>query len=340
MTNHLHRKTDDSHEHVHDSHDGAHDSHDDAHEHGHSHAHVHKFENSKALLLTVFFNLFITALEIAGGLLSGSLALISDALHNFSDSSALFISYFAIRISRRQADAQKTFGYQRIEILAANLNASILFIISFFLFREAIGRFFNPQPVNTLLMFTVAIAGLLGNLISVIVLHNRVKENINIRSAYIHLFSDTISSVAVIAGGLVMYFFKIYWLDPVLTLGIGLYVLIQSFFILFETANILMQSAPKNIDLEKLKKEVEGIEGVNNLHHVHVWRLSDKDVFFDGHIEIEKEIEGQAIDIIRRRVETVLTQDFKVTHTTLQLSYYCCEEKPLIANRLHNDKTE
>jgi cobalt-zinc-cadmium efflux system protein len=314
--------------------------------HGHKHQHeflegqelVQNHGNSRALLLTVLLNIVITLVEIAGGILSGSLALLSDALHNFSDSSALFISYFALRISRRQADLKKTYGYKRIEILAANLNASILFIVAFFLFREALNRLFTPAPINSLVMLIVAATGLLGNLVSVLILHRRITGNLNLRSAYLHLFSDTVSSVAVIVGGIAIYFFGVYWLDPLLTLGIGVYVLIQSFSILFETANILMQSAPKDIDLRKLKAEVELIPGVDNLHHVHIWRLNERDVFFEGHIELEQDVPAQSIDDVRIHIETLLARDFKITHTTLQLSFGCCEEKLLIATHPKEEK--
>ncbi|MCK5737581.1 cation transporter, partial [bacterium] len=179
----------------------------------------------------MLLNVMITAAEVAGGLISGSLALLSDAVHNFSDVISIIVSYVALRLSRRKSTPARTFGFKRAEVLAALFNSSGLIIISFFLFKEAWLRLINPESINTSVMLLVAVIGLMGNLISVLLLRQHSQQNLNVKSAYMHLLSDTLSSVAVILGGVAIYFYKIYWLDPLLVFFIGLYILRESYLI-------------------------------------------------------------------------------------------------------------
>ena len=192
---------------------------------GHSHHHSNVGISEKNLLAAVILNFTITAVEIVGGLLSNSLALLSDAIHNLGDGLAVLLAYIAHRISKRDSNTRKTFGYKRVEILAAFVNAVILVAICLFLIWEAVERFRNPAPIKGVIMFSVAGVGLLANLVAVILLRGDSKKNINIRAAYLHLLGDTLSSLVVIAGGILIWKFEIYWIDPLITVLISLYIL-------------------------------------------------------------------------------------------------------------------
>ena len=191
---------------------------------GHNHHHhSNDYSSDKSLLFVTFLNVFITVVEIIGGLMANSLALLSDALHNLSDTIAILLAYIARKVSRRDSNEKKTFGYKRIEILAAFFNALVLIGISIFLVYEGINRFYNPEPIKGLLMMVVASAGLIFNLIAVLILKKHSGSSLNIRSAYLHLMGDTLSSFAVIIGGVLIYFFDVYWVDPVITILISMF---------------------------------------------------------------------------------------------------------------------
>ena len=241
-----------------------------SHEYAHGHHHAHDATGLR-LFFTILLNVMITAAEVAGGLISGSLALLSDAVHNFSDVISIIVSYVALRLSRRKSTPERTFGFKRAEVLAALFNSSGLIIISFFLFKEAWLRLVNPEPINTSVMLLVAVIGLMGNLISVLLLRQHSQQNLNVKSAYMHLLSDTLSSVAVILGGVAIYFYKIYWLDPLLVFFIGLYILRESYLILKQALNILNQATPAHIKVHEIVNDLSAFPEIQNPHHVHVW---------------------------------------------------------------------
>ena len=208
-------------------------------------------------------NFVITIAEAIGGIYSGSLSLLSDALHNFSDGIAIIITYIAIRLSKRPRTLKHTFGLKRAEILAAIINASTLIIISFFLIREAIDRFSNPTPITGSLMLVVAVVGLIANVVGTMLLKRGSEGNINIRAAYIHLLSDAVSSLGVIFGAVFIMVFNITWIDPVLTILISLYILKETYEIVKESVDVIMMSTPPDIDMNELQRTVESIPGVN-----------------------------------------------------------------------------
>ena len=295
--------------------------------HDHSQGHTLK---GKSLLLAFLLNLVITIVEIIGGLLSNSLSLLSDAIHNLGDTFAVMLAYIANLISRRVANERKTFGYKRIEILAALLNAFILIVITLFLFVEAYKRFQSPEPIKGILMFWVAVVGLIANLLAVVLLKSDSTHNLNIRAAYLHLLGDTISSVAVIVGSVLIYYFKIYWIDPVVTVLIGLYILKEAFVVLRETVDILMQGTPSSIDLKKVVEEIEKHNEISNVHHVHAWKLDDKQIHFECHADLTKDLPLSKTDEIRSEIEAILLNKFNISHVTLQFEYNCCNEKSVI----------
>ncbi len=298
--------------------------------HHHTHGHFQKESDGNNLLAVTVLNLIITVAEVVGGLVSNSLALLSDALHNMSDTFAVLIAFVANRVGRKGSTPKKTFGYKRVEILAALFNAVVLVVITVFIFVEAIKRIEHPEPIKGVIMFIVATIGLIANLAAVVMLRKDKARNINIRAAYLHLFGDTVSSVAVIAGSVFIIFFDVTWLDPVLTFIIGIYILKETFEILKESVDILMQSAPKDIDLKEIKNALEGIKEIDNIHHVHIWNLNDQQVHFECHIELKEDLKLSATEELRMRVEKILIDKFNVSHVTIQLEYNCCSDDSLI----------
>ena len=289
--------------------------------HNRSSNHHHRPVNEKNLLIATLLNFVITVVEVAGGIISGSLALLSDALHNLSDTFATFIAYLATLIGKREANAKKTFGYKRLEILAALFNAVILIVMSVFLLKEAYERWNDPRPINSLVMLVVAMIGLLANLYAVIILKKDAHKSLNVKAAYVHLIGDSLSSVVVIIGGILIQIFHIYWIDPVITVLISLYIIREALVILKESVNILMQSAPDHLDLEQVKRKVEKVPQVNNIHHIHAWMLTDNELHLEAHVELSKDLKLSEVKSTHQEIEQLLIRDFSVQHVTLQFEY-------------------
>jgi len=283
--------------------------------------HHHQPVNKKNLLTATFLNLVITIVEFAGGLLSGSLALLSDSLHNLSDTFATFIAYLATLIGSREANQKRTFGYKRIEILAALSNAVILIVISVFLLKEAWIRWHNPTPINSMMMLVVGMIGLLANVYSMLILRKDAGKSLNVKAAYLHLLGDSLSSVVVIIGGVLISLFEIYWIDPVITAVISLYIIRSGFVILKESVHILMQSTPDHLDLPTIKKRVEQQPEVLNIHHMHAWMLTDREVHLEAHVELKSDLKLSQVKQIQQELESYLRGDFGISHITLQFEF-------------------
>lgn len=303
------------------------------HEHGHSHAHNHDVSNVKTsnLVVTMMLNFVITIAEVIGGIFAGSLSLVSDALHNLSDALSIIVSFSAIKISRKQNDEKMTFGYKRSSILAALINSSVLVGISLFLFKEAYGKFVSPEAINGTVVIWVALIGLIANFLGAYLLHSGSKDDMNMKSAYLHLFSDALSSVGVLLGGIMIRYFKIYWIDPVLTVAIAIYVLKESFEIIKKVVNVLMQGVPENIDIHELVEEIKEIPEVEDVHHIHVWSLDDNNVNFEAHLNIKDMMVSETGDI-NEAVEHKLHEHFGINHVTLQFEYNGCCGVGIIKN--------
>lgn len=282
------------------------------------------------LAIVISLNLFIFISELLGGVFSKSLSLLSDSFHNLSDTLSIIISLIAIRFSKKENSYTFTFGGKRAEIIASLFNSFFLFIVSFILLREGVIRILNPQIIKTDLMLTIAVIGLILNGVSVLFLKEFSKDSLNIKSSYLHLLMDTLSSVVVVFGGIMMALFKIYWIDPILTLLITIYILKEAFEIFLKSVKILMEAAPKEINIEKIKEEIENIEGVLNLHHVHVWQIDEKNYLFEGHIKLKSDFPVSKADDIRKNVEDLLDKNFKINHSTIQIEYNGCCDKDLI----------
>jgi len=293
------------------------------------HRHHHPV-NEKNLLAATLLNLVISVIEFAGGILSGSLALLSDAIHNLSDTFATFIAYLAILIGRRGANPRKTYGYKRTEILAALFNAVILIVMCVFLLLEAYERLNNPRPIDSMIMLVVAMIGLLANLFAVIILKKDAHKSLNVKAAYVHLIGDSLSSVVVILGGILIQVYKFYWIDPLITLLISLYIIREAFIILKESVNILMQATPDNLDLSKVKKRIEQLPDVSNIHHLHAWMLTDHHIHLEAHVEIARDMKLSQLKKTQASIERTLVSDFNINHITLQFEFKTGHSKNLI----------
>jgi len=300
---------------------------------GHHHASDSSETSGTRLLITMLLNFAITLVEIVGGLLSGSLSLISDALHNFSDGVAIIVSYVALRLSRKPKNEQYTFGLKRAQILAAILNAGVLLAISFYLLREAYSKLLHPQEIDGLLMFLVASFGLVANLIGTWLLRRGAKENLNIRSAYLHLLSDAVSSVAVILGGLAITLWQQYWIDPVLTVLIALYVGWESWKIIQQALDVLMLKVPAHISLTALEKRLEQLPEVCDVHHIHLWQVDDHDLHFEAHVNTSLTTLQETAPLAKA-MESLLQDEFGINHVTLQFEVgQCLTGRKTDANR-------
>jgi cobalt-zinc-cadmium efflux system protein len=292
---------------------------------------MHKEDNKESrLIVSAGLNFVTTIVQVIGGLLSGSLSLLSDALHNFSDTLALVISFLAARLSKRKNTEVQTFGYKRAEILAALFNACVLVVVSVFLFKEAFARFTHPHPINSLLMLSVASIGLIANIVSVFLLKAHAHEDLNIRAAYVHLFSDFLSSIAVIIGACAIFISRVYWIDPALTILIGIYVLREGYKIIEESTHILMQHVPKGINLREIQTQIEGIDGVKDIHHAHLWAVTERDIHFEAHINVSHDMPISETCLLVKQVEGALKENFAITHVTLQIEFNSCKGVNLI----------
>ena len=294
------------------------------------HAHVHDLSAipRMKLLGVIILNLTITIAEIIGGVISGSLALLSDSLHNLSDTASIILSYFALKISVKKRSISKTYGYKRAQVIAAFVNAAALILISAFLIFEAVKRFQHQDKIDGNLMIIVALIGLAGNLISVFLLNKDSHDNMNIKASYLHLMSDTISSIGVVLGGIAIKIWSLFWIDPAITIIVALYIVVEAYKIVKKSTDILMQSAA-DMDYTEMQMEIEKIKEVKNIHHVHTWLADEKTVFFEAHIEVDENLEVKELKSIYDSINHLLKEHYDVEHTTIQIEGNVCDDKEL-----------
>ena len=296
---------------------------------GHSHNHASD-RKGRNLLISILLNSVITLAQIIGGFLSGSLALLSDALHNLTDVVSLVISYIASGLSKKKATISRTFGYKRAEIIAAFINASSLIIIAIYLMFEAVKRFFNPQTIETELVIWLSILGIVFNGLSVLLLKKDSVHSINIRSAYLHLLTDMVASIAVLIGGLLMKFYQIFWIDAALTIAIALYLIIVGHSLLKESFHILMLFTPKDIKIEDIVEEVIKVDQINNIHHIHVWQLNETEIHLEAHIDFNVDLKFSEFSTILKTLEATLFEKFKINHFNIQPEFENSDPKSII----------
>ena len=298
--------------------------------HTHTHQHNHKQLKGRNLFISILLNILITVAQVIGGLVSGSLALLSDALHNFTDVISLMVSYIATVLSKKSASLHKTFGYKRAEILAAFVNAATLIIVAVILIKEAIIRIQHPLEIKSGLVIWLSLLGIMVNGLSVLLLKKDSERNMNMRSAYLHLLTDMLASVAVLIGGLLMKFYEIYWIDSVLTLVIALYLVWVGFDLLKDSFHVLMLFAPENIPIQDIVKEVQKLEQIKNVHHVHVWQLNEDETHFEAHVDFNENITLSQFDEVLNEIEELLFHKFNINHVNIQPEFGKCGPKDVI----------
>lgn len=279
-----------------------------------------KKTSSLSYLIVTLLNIVITVAEFIGGFISGSLALLSDAVHNLSDVGAVALSFVANLIAQRQKNPRKTFGYERAETLAAFTNGVILIVISLYLAFEAAQRFAKPEPIRGQIMFVISLVGLAGNLISMLVMRRQAKGNLNARVTFLNMMSDALASIAVVIGSLVIYFWHVTLIDPILTILAALLLLREAVKVTMKAANILMESNP-NINLDKVNMIICSFPEVRNVHHVHVWQYSDKMIMLDAHINVANNLQPDDLEKLYTRIAAKLKKELGIGHVTLQAEY-------------------
>ena len=288
--------------------------------HDHGHTHIDPESGDKRVAIAIWANGLLTVAQIVGGIVAGSLALVADALHNFSDMASLVIAFGARKIARRPADARMTFGYGRIEIVAALINYTTLILIGFYLIYEGGMRMIDPPQVQG---WTVVILGgiaLVIDTLTAMLTYSMMKGSVNIRALFLHNLSDAAASVAVVVGGTLIILYDMRWVDPAITIGIALYILYLAFTEIGGPARTLMLGSPPDIDNEAVVRAMREVDGVADLHHVHLWQMQEHEVALDCHVVLTAqgwdESEG-----IKSAIKDRLRQDFGITHSSLEFEH-------------------
>ncbi len=294
--------------------------------HGHHH-HVDPKAGDRRVIAAIAVNMGLTAAQVVGGILSGSLALIADALHNFSDAISLIIAFGARKIARRPRDANMTFGYGRIEVVAALINYTTLIVIGLYLLYEAAVRSIDQQAVEGWLVVVIAGVALVVDAVTALLTYSMSKTSVNIRAAFLHNVADALGSIAVILAGTLILLYDWRLIDPIVTVMIAGYILWQSFREIGPVIRILMLGSPPEIETYAVLESVRGVEGVTGIHHAHFWQMDEHRAALDAHVVIEAGRWGEA-DAIKARIKTKLADVFGIGHTTLELecAHHVCDD--------------
>ena len=277
--------------------------------------------NSRNLAIALALTGTFLIAELVGAWWFNSLALLSDAAHMFTDAAALAIALAAIKIGQRPADKQRTYGYRRFEILAAAFNAILLFAVAGYVLYEGIARFFAPEPVQSVGMLIVASIGLLVNVIAMRILAGGKESSLNVKGAYLEVWADMLGSIGVIGAAVAIYFTNWSWIDPVVAIAIGLWVLPRTWILLRDTTHILLQGVPRGMDLDAIRVAIGSVPGVTGVHDLHVWSVAGDDASLTAHIAVDAESELEAV---RTAVSKMLAERFSIPHSTLQTETEPC----------------
>ncbi len=279
-----------------------------------THNHNYKHTHTK-LGWTIIFNIIITVVEYIGGIMSGSLALLSDAGHNLSDVLSLILGFFGEKVSDKPTNNKHTFGYKRFELITSIINALSLLFIGFYIIYESFQRFSNPEPIILSIMIGVGFIGLLGNFLSIFVLNNEKDKNMNMKAAYLHLFYDTISSVFVIISGVIIYFTNLYIFDIIVSFVIALMIFWSSFGILKTSFHLIMQGVPENIDIEKVKNRIDSIPEIESIHNLNIWGINSNENYLSCHICSNTKNNDKLI----KELNKILHDEFDIENTSIQI---------------------
>jgi cobalt-zinc-cadmium efflux system protein len=297
----------------------------------HSHLRDAAKETTSRLSLSLFLTLAFVIIEAGAGYFANSLALLTDAAHNLTDVIALALSWFAIRLTAQPANAQKTYGYHRAGILVALLNSTTLVLISLGIFYEAYLRFVSPPEVKSNILIGVGLIAVVINLVTALLVHRGSESDLNLRSAFVHLMGDVVSTVGAVIAGVIIYFTKANWLDPLASVLIGFLILYNAWGILRETVDILLESTPRDLDMKKMISDITQVDGVLGVHDLHVWSLTQNLRTMSAHI-LTEDISVSAGAEIQSRINELVYHRYNIAHATLQLecvdcdpnSLYCC----------------
>jgi len=284
-------------------------------------------------------NLIIPVIQIIAGTYAHSMALISDATHNFSDFTAILISYIAYRIGKKGATPQNTFGYRRVEIMAALLNVMILAGASIFILYGAFKRLSSPEIVSGEIVIWAAAVGILGNGFSAWLLHRDSKHNLNVRGAFLHMMGDFLTSVVVLISGVVLVFFPWYWLDPLLSILIVVFILMNCWSILKSSTMILMNATPDSIDLNEIQSYLSNIKGITSAHYLHAWPLSSSGIAFSCHLVVSDQLLSQT-EKLSEHIRHSLFHEFGIDHPVFQFETQTCGNGSMLCEMLANEKQE
>ncbi|GAA0201879.1 CDF family zinc transporter ZitB [Kangiella japonica] len=297
------------------------------HSHGHSHAnddekHEHPVASRKQMLWAVLLTGSFMLIEVAGGLISGSLALLADAGHMLTDTAALLLAFYAIILSSKPADNKRTFGYGRLQVLAAYTNGILLIILTGWILWESIQRFYQPNPIQSITMLVVAILGLLVNLIVFKILHSASTSNINVRSALLHVIGDLLGSVGAIIAALIIWQWGILWVDPLLSVIVSMLILRSAFHIIKDSSHILLEGKPLEMDSDQIRQDLMALQGVEDIHHIHLWSISEQEPLMTFHAVV-----GDAYDkdLMIDKMLDLLQKKHGVTHATIQAESENCK---------------
>ena len=282
-----------------------------------SHDHGTEKLSDGRLLVAVAANVLLTVAQIIGGIVSGSLALIADALHNFSDAASLGLALFARRIGRRPADKLMTFGYARAELVAALMNLTTLLIIGFYLLVESVNRFLDPQPIEGWTVIIVAGIALVVDVVTALIVYAGTKNNLNMKAAFLHNVSDALASVGVIVAGILILSYELYVADLVITVAIAAYVIYQGATLLPRTFRFLMGAVPDDLEFETIVSAIRAVPGVRDLHHLHVWSLNEHRRALEAHI-VPTDASLRAFEGVKTEARTMLAERFDVEHATFE----------------------
>ena len=283
--------------------------------------HQHAPESDRGLLGAVFINILLTLAQVIGGIISGSLSLIADALHNLSDAASLGIALFARTIGRKPADKTKSFGYQRAEVIAALINLTLLITVSLYLIYEAVWRIVEPQVVTGLIIVVVAGVAFVVDMVTALITFRMSKNSLNMKAAFLHNLADALTSIGVIIAGALILLYQWYWVDTLLTFLIAGFVLWQGIIMLPKTIHLLMEGTPENLSSDEIKASLEEAKDVEDVHHIHIWNLDEHRIALEAHVVVATN-ELQEVEVIKRNLKEILKDRFKITHSTLEFEYF------------------
>jgi len=298
------------------------------HNHSHSHFGDIAHQTTRRLSLSLFLTAGFVILELIAGILGNSLALLTDAAHNFTDVIALGLSWYALRIASRPAHEGKTYGYHRVGILVALVNSTTLIIISFGIFYEAWRRLISTPEVDPVILTSVAAVAFIINVWTAWLVHRGSENDLNLRSTFVHLMGDVLSTIGAVIAGIIIYFTKWNWLDPLVSALIGVLILWNAWGILRQTIHILLESTPENIDMQSMVSDLESVDGVRGVHDLHVWSINENLRILSAHVMTD-DVPISLGNAIQRGVNEVLLHKYNIQHATLQLECEGCEPSML-----------